>query len=234
MRLSLATAVILFVAERACLVGGTGRISPKHISDVSKAYHYQGHVEEKVRRDARVILNHALHHQRNVIPSPTEAGVAAEAVSPPSQSAASDQSDTWDKYTGAACQEALSKANDSLSNPSGMVACYNIRSFNNFNGTFRANLRLYRTSSPTGDWASLKSMNIRLQCKGASLSRSEPMNRRRDEKRDDEMLSWPPVRRATRQAITLRRSAPASPEKLQDINFDGKIHDEEVGNIKDS
>lgn len=232
MRLLLATTLILFVAERASLVQGLGRIAPKPIIDVSKPYRRRDSVDEQVRRDANVILNHALYHQRNVIPSPTDADVAAEVVSPPSESAASDQSSTWDKDTEAACTEALSKANDGSSNPSGLVACYNIRSFNNSNGTFQADLILYRTSPPTGDWASVTpgSMRVKLACKGASLNMSDPKNR----KRDDEIVFWPPLRRPTRQAITLRRSAPASPQKLQDLTFDGKVHADEMGNIKDT
>lgn len=223
---------MLFVAGRATLLGGSGRISPRHITDLSKAYRYQGHVEERVRRDADVILSHALHHQRNVIPSPTDADIAAEAVSPRSEPASSDTSSTWDKDAEAACTEALSKANDDSSNPSGIVACYNIRSFNNSNGTFQADLRLYQKSPPTGDWASVSSgsRKVKLECSGASLNLTRPKNR----KREDELLSWPPVRRATRQAITLRRSAPTLPQKLQDMSFDGKVHDDEMGNIKDA
>lgn len=230
MQLSFVTTVILFVAEQASLVHGLGRIAPKPIINVSKTYRHQGYVHEKVRRDAHVILNHALYHQRNVIPSPTDADVAAEAVSPPSESAVSDQSSTWDKDTEAACQEALSNANDGPSNPSGMVACYNIRSFNDSNGIFQADLRLYQKSPPTGDWGSMNpsSKNVKLQCNGASLTMNTPKNR----KRDDEMLSWPPVRRVIRQAITLRRSTSSSPEKLQGMTFDGKVHDDEMGNIK--
>lgn len=227
MRLSLATTVILFVAEQASLVQALDRISPQPIIDVSIAYRYQDSVEEKVQRDAHVILNHALYHQRNVIPSPTDTDVVAEVVSPPSESAASDPSSSWDKDTEAACTEALSKANDSPPNPSGMMACYNIRSFNNSNGTFQADLRLYRTSPPTGDWASLKSMSVMLLCQGASLTMNQPNNK----KREDEILSWPPVRRATRHGITLIRSAPASPQKLKDMTFDGKLHDDEMGNM---
>ncbi|MCJ1463142.1 hypothetical protein MMC07_001747 [Pseudocyphellaria aurata] len=228
MRLLLATTLLLFITEQANLVQGLSYLSPKPIIDISHAYRQQGYVEEKIRRDARIILNHALNHQRDIIPSPTEADVAVDVVSPPSKSAESDQSSTWDKDTEAACREALSKTKNSPSNPSGMVACYNIRSFNNTTGTFQSDLRLYRTSAPTGDWASLnsRSMSIKLSCSGASISMRQSSHRKRDE-----MLSWPPVRRATRQAVTLRRSTPASPQMLQDLTFDGKVHDE-MGNIK--
>lgn len=227
MRLSLATTVILFVAEQARLVQGLDLISPQPIIDISKVYRYQDSVEEKIHREAHVIVNHALYQQRNVIPSPTDTDVVASVVSPPSESAASDQSSTWDKDTEAACTEALSKANGGPPNPSGMVACYNIRSFNNSNGIFQADLRLYRTSPPTGDWATLKSMSVGLLCQGASLTMNNPNNK----KREDEMLSWPPVRRATRHANTLIRSAPASPQKLKDMTFDGKLHDDEMGKM---
>lgn len=232
MRLSLATTVILSAAEQASLVQGLGRISPKSIIDVSKPYRYQSRVEDIVRRDAHVILNHALYHQRNVIPSPTDADLAAEVVSPPSKSAASDQSSTWDKDTEAACKEALSKANDSPPNPTGVMACYNIRSFNNTAGTFQSELRLYRMSPPTGDWASMNpgSTSVTLACSGASLDMSKTKNR----KRADEMLSWPPVRKATRKALTLRQSDPPSPQKLEDMTFDGKVHDDQMGNMKNT
>lgn len=230
MRLSLAATLLLFITEQANLAQGLSQLLPKPIIDISHAYRKQGYVEEKVRRDARIILNHALNHQRNVIPSPTDADVAADVVSPPSKSAGSDQTSTWDKDTEAACREALLKANNGPSNPSGMVACYNIRSFNSSDGTFQSDLRLYRTSAPTGDWASLNSgsMSVKLLCSGASLS----MRRSSHRKRDDEMLSWPPVRRATRQAVTRRRSTPASPQMLQDLTFDGKVHDDEMGKMK--
>lgn len=229
MRLSLACTVILFIAEQITLVHSLGRILPKPILDVSRVYRHREYIDQKVRRDAHAILNHALYHQRDVIPSPSTTDVPAAATSPAANSQASDKPGDWNKETEAACLDALSKMSDTPPNDSGMAACYNIRYFNKSTGTFQADLRLYRMALPTGDWASLNSpgMSIRLSCSGASLAVGDS----KKAKRNGEMLSWPPIGRAARRAITLRRSPSPSPQKLQDLTIVGKVHDDQMGAI---
>ena len=229
MRLSLALTAILFLVEQLTLVHSLGRIIPEPIIDVSRVYRYREYIDQKVRQDAHAILNHALYHQRDVIPSSTPTDVPTADTSPAAALQASDGSGDWDKETEAACQGALSKLDDTPPNTSGMAACYNIRYFNKSTGTFQADLRLYRIALPTGDWASLNSpgMSIALSCSGASLA----VGNTKKGKRGDEMLSWPPMRRAARRAITLRRSPSPSPQKLQDLIMVGKVHDDQMGAI---
>lgn len=231
MRLSLASIAILFFAEQITSVHSLGRILPKPIIDVSKAYRHYEYIANKVNQDPHAILNHGLYHQRDVIPSATATDVPATASSPAVESPAPDKSGTWDKDTEAACRDAVAKMNTSPSNASGMTACYNIRYFNKSTGIFQADLRLYRMALPTGDWASVtaEGMSIGLSCPGASLAAGNANKG----KRGIELLSWSPIRKAASRTIALRRSTPPSPQKLQDLIIVGKIHDDQMGAIND-
>lgn len=67
--------------------------------------------------------------------------------------------ETWEAETNAACQSTLS-ALTRVSSPSGMSVCFNIPSLSTENGTFEADLRLYRVSPPRGSWADVDPRDV--------------------------------------------------------------------------
>lgn len=77
----------------------------------------------------------------------------------------------WDEQATKACTAALS-ALPVASNPSGTCVCYNLPLLNNITGTFKADLRLFRISAPTGDFAGIAPQDIEvgLTYRGASVS----------------------------------------------------------------
>jgi hypothetical protein len=81
----------------------------------------------------------------------------------------------WETQVNAACIEALSDLPEA-SNPSGTCVCYNLPAMNNVTGAFEADLRLYRISAPSGQFASIPPENIQvsLSYRGASVSPVSP------------------------------------------------------------
>lgn len=77
----------------------------------------------------------------------------------------------WDEQATVACTAALS-ALPEASNPSGTCICYNLPLLNNITGTFKADLRLFRISAPTGAFTGIAPQNIEvaLTYRGASVS----------------------------------------------------------------
>jgi hypothetical protein len=77
----------------------------------------------------------------------------------------------WDAETSAVCMEALSHL-DIASNPSGTCICYNLPSLDTSTGVFEADLRLFKISEPTGQFAGIPPQNIQvgLSYTGASVS----------------------------------------------------------------
>ncbi len=233
MRLRPAIIAILFIADQPTQVQSLVRYFPRAIVDLTKVYHHDGSVNQKIRRDADAILNHALYNQRDVIPPPTPVDPATAVTSPPTESASSDDPSTWENKTELTCRDALSKSKADSIDPSGMAACYNVRYFNNSTGVFQSELRFYRLSPPTGNWAALdsKGLSVGLSYKGASLGLGGNMNNR---KQDEGLVFGAPMRKAPRQTMSLRRKSDTfSPEKLQGLTFVGKIHDEQMGKSND-
>lgn len=229
MRPCLATAAILFFAEQASLAQGLQHIlPPSNIIDVSKVFGHSNSVEGKVRRDAHVMIRHALH-QRNAIPSPSSGSISQIIPDPPSLEDASGE-DTWSTNTEAACLKILGAVKSTAANPCGMTACYNIKFLNTTTGAFQTDLRLYRTSPATGDWTSAdsKSFSIGITCDGAPMAAGNT----KLGKRDDYLLSWPPIRRYAKANSHPKRAA--TPLKLlQQITFYGQVKEDLMGNIND-
>lgn len=230
MQLSLAfTAIICFV-EHATLVQGVRRIVPKDILDISRAYHHSSSVDINLRRDAHNIVDHALHQERNVV-RPSDAAFPSSKISSRAIAAATEEKNTWNSTTEAACLKALKATETNTKNLAGLAGCYNIKYFNSSSGVFQADLRLYRTAPASGDWstADSQSYQISLSCDGASVATDSA----RLIKRQDEMLSWPPVRRSTLAKTYFRRSATAPPKMVQQMNFAGMINETLMGKIND-
>ncbi len=131
-----------------------------------------------------------------------------------------DPNAVWNNQTDMACMQTLTAMNGSASNPTGVAACYNIRTFDSTTGAFQVDLRLYRICPSAGDWATLKTqaVNVGLSYGGASVAAGS-MN---SVKRDRQTLSWAPVKRDT---------AATPPHMLEDLAFVGKIHDDQMAGI---
>ncbi|RFU30241.1 hypothetical protein B7463_g6085, partial [Scytalidium lignicola] len=84
----------------------------------------------------------------------------------------SDNLADWDAGTMTACMASLGSLNGVASNPSGMAACYNIPYLDNSTGVFKADLRLFTISPPTGTFANIASQNVQVAMSydGATVS----------------------------------------------------------------
>ncbi|KAI1332376.1 hypothetical protein F5Y16DRAFT_176355 [Xylariaceae sp. FL0255] len=61
----------------------------------------------------------------------------------------------WDTETAAACKSSLSGLSGA-SNPSGIAMCYNLAQLDTTTGAFKADMRLYQVSTPSGNWAGIE------------------------------------------------------------------------------
>ena len=209
---SLAPVVLILVAYQTQLALGLrlSRIVPKAEIDVSQDYRHTNYIDQRIRQDAHNILNHELYHLRNVERSPAgpaASGTQQKAAAPASQDAAPTMPDP-----APACMKALMAMNGNASNPSGMAVCYNVLMMDNTTGVFQADVRLYKISSPTGDWSTLdmSKVSTSLSYLGASVSREK-------QKRDEQKLFDD-----TAEAIEKR--AATTPQSVQNNSFIGKAH----------
>jgi len=122
----------------------------------------------------------------------------------------------WDMQTTAACTTSLEALGGQASNPSGMAVCYNLPFLDNSTGVFKADLRLYMISSPTGDFANIASQNVQvgLSYNGATVS---AVNASTLQARGDavSLISWP-------RGIDKRQTA--VPTMAQSYAFVGQIN----------
>ncbi|KAK3986004.1 hypothetical protein QBC44DRAFT_145207 [Cladorrhinum sp. PSN332] len=79
--------------------------------------------------------------------------------------------DAWNEQANKACREAL-EAIQTATNPSGACVCYNLPALNNATGAFRADLRLFQLSQPSGDFSGIPQdkIEVGLTYQGASVS----------------------------------------------------------------
>lgn len=205
------------------------RVIPRIPVDYS-LMHHDAYVAHKHGRRAHPVFNHEAYHQRNVLPTSIVAEPSATAIALPANSPNVKAATSWDTQTEAACVKSLATMNGQASNPSGMAVCYNVRSFNSTSGAFQADLRLYRIAPPDKVWDSLKTqgVNVGLSYNGASVA---PSNANKV-KRDDEILSWPPIKSNKIGTLRLRRAA-SLPTKLQDMSFVGKVNSNVLPQMKD-
>lgn len=221
MQLSIASLAILFLVERVGLSQAGNLLSWRRIADASWPYLSEGYIESRTQQDAHAIVNRNLHLERDVNPSSTLAAFNVKASAIPSAAAAAaDETNLWNKATEAACLKALSDRKDTTADPSGIAACYNIKSFDNTTGVFQADLRLYQTSPATGTWSTMKLDGVTLSCKGGQMGAGKLPTR----KRDDTFEPWSHISRLR----VFRRSTPSPPKMLQQMDFYGKIRDDLV------
>ncbi|MCJ1339793.1 hypothetical protein MMC09_005085 [Bachmanniomyces sp. S44760] len=114
---------------------------------------------------------------------------------------------------------ALAKLNGVASNPAGVAACYNIPSYDNVTGAFQADLRLYQISPPASSWATLihQGVSVGLTFPNGTMAAQQSS---KIIKRDDSMLSWPPIRHIVGRKIVERAS---SPQLLSNMTLAGQV-----------
>ena len=126
-------------------------------SDTVPVLGHSGWIDSRVRTRADIVLNHADYKVRNVDTTGLQ-GKAVVSASPSETAATTTPFPTMspiDNATHAACVSSLMSLNGQAASATGISVCYNIAYFNNSTGTFEADVRLYRVSPPTGEWASL-------------------------------------------------------------------------------
>ncbi|MCJ1439288.1 hypothetical protein MMC27_008680 [Xylographa pallens] len=197
----------------------SAKISRRSLSDVATVFGHAAYNNNRVRRKADVILNHAAYIQSRQDTSgspPSAASVSSSAAIAASTDSTSSDAMPANNGTDSACIQALGSLNGQTPNPSGMAICYNVLQFDNTTGSFQSTLGLYQISQPTGDWASVNqsSINVGLTYPGATVSTSDNSMMKRNE-----MLSWPPVRR------TLKLLQRDTPMILSDMGFSGEVDD---------
>lgn len=132
-----------------------------------------------------------------------------------------DKSANWDDETEAACSTALITLHGVATNPSGIAACYNIESLDNFTGIFEVDLRLYRISAPADGWLKLdpSSVGVGLSYMNATVSATKS----KKAKREDRTLPWFPAQRDEAADIYIRRSTGVPPRRLGFMTFAGTV-----------
>ena len=125
---------------------------------------------------------------------------------------------TWDNQTDVACVAALGTLNGVASNPSGLAACYNIRSYDNLTGMFQADLRLFQISAPAENWTHLEpsSETLDVEYAAAEIIKSKNMEKR------DSYLVVHPAEMVKSESLD-KRSVPIQPKMLQGMSFLGMI-----------
>jgi flagellar basal body rod protein FlgF len=91
----------------------------------------------------------------------------------------------WNAEAHTACMNAMDMLNGNSSNPTGLVACYNLPYLDQTNGTFEAELRIFNVSMPTGQWVGVTTsqMTVALSFQGATIQPSNglvPVKRNMD------------------------------------------------------
>ena len=117
----------------------------------------------------------------------------------------------WEEATNNACSSRLAKPIGLAVNPSGILPCYNVRTLNSYTGVFSAELRLYRLTPASGDWAQLRNdgVTIGMAYQDATVTRQGTVG-----KRD-----------VTESRQHYRRADTAAPQLLQTLPFLGQVND---------
>ncbi|KAL9027640.1 MAG: hypothetical protein Q9196_003868 [Gyalolechia fulgens] len=210
------------------------RVVPNEPVDYSLMRHHR-YLIRKTAREAHAIVNHEAYRQRSVVrsspaESPTSAPIDPPAASPQA-AAIRTSSNTWLNQTSAACVESLTVLNGKASNPSGLAACYNVKSWNSSTGVFDADLQLYRIAAATGDWVTLmtRAVNVGLSYSGATVAPSGG-----NQKRSEELPSRTLADSHILERSAVRRAAVAAPSLVQDMTFVGKVNKDLMGQVKNT
>lgn len=145
----------------------------------------------------------------------------------PATTAATNTSD-WNTQTEAACIQALDLLNGQATNPSGLAVCYNLPYADNSTGVFKADLRLYNVSAPTGTFANIPSQDVQvgLSYEGAT---AQLVNMSTIMARSDgtSLISWP--RAISKRQSTTNTTTGGTLTLLQTYAFVGQMNQEYVG-----
>lgn len=145
----------------------------------------------------------------------------------PVTTAATSMSD-WNTQTEAACSQALDLLDVQNTDPSGLAVCYNLPYVDNSTGVFKADLRLYNVSAPTGAFANIPSQDVQVGLNYAEatvsvVNMSTLMSR--SESEGTSLISWP-------RAIQKRQSTNSTGRRLnlvQSYAFVGQMNKEYIG-----
>lgn len=121
---------------------------------------------------------------------------------------------SWKEATNSACSSRLAKPPGLAVNPSGILPCYNVRTLNSYTGVFSAELRLYRLTPASGDWAQLRNdgVTIGMAYQDATVTRQGTVG-----KRD-----------VTESRQHDKRADTAAPQLLQTLPFVGQVNDASI------
>jgi hypothetical protein len=126
----------------------------------------------------------------------------------------------WDTETQNSCILTLEALNGVATNPSGFAVCYNLPRLDNTTGVFQADLRLFKISEPTGDFANIPTQNVQVSLSyiGATVSavNMSSVNRRDTNPDETSLISWP-------RGLDKRQNA-AEPQLIQAYAFVGQIN----------
>ena len=175
--------------------------------------HHNVPLDSKLHHRLNTVLHRKNGHFRRDTPSSN-----APSTSTTSQNN-TDGTNSWNGQVETACMTALAKLNGVASNPAGVAACYNIPSYDNVTGAFQADLRLYQISPPASSWATLihQGVSVGLTFPNGTMAAQQSS---KIIKRDDSMLSWPPIRHIVGRKIVERAS---SPQLLSNMTLAGQV-----------
>ncbi|KAF7860367.1 hypothetical protein EAF04_008494 [Stromatinia cepivora] len=151
----------------------------------------------------------------------------------PATTAATNISD-WNTQTEAACTQALGLLKAQDTNPSGLAVCYNLPYADNTTGVFKADLRLYNVSAPTGAFANIPSQEVQvaLSYEGATVSaiNMSALMARSDD--GTSLISWP--RKISKRQSISDTSTGRAFTLVQSYAFIGQMNKEYIGMDMDS
>ncbi|CAD6448792.1 61dbb50b-23a6-4cd3-bfad-92a31efaafa2 [Sclerotinia trifoliorum] len=150
----------------------------------------------------------------------------------PAPAAATNMSD-WNTQTEVACGQALDLLNAQNTNPSGLAVCYNLPYVDNTTGVFKADLRLYNVSAPTGAFANIPSQKVEvaLSYEGATVS-AVNMSTLMARSDGTSLISWP--REISKRQSTPGNSTGKTFSLVQSYAFIGQMNKEYIGLDMDS
>ena len=138
------------------------------------------------------------------MPTPTLA-LAATATAAPLLANGSIDTTQWNTEATTACMNAIDMLNGNSSNPTGLVACFNVPYLDQTNGTFEAEVRIFNVSIPTGQWVGVTTsqMTVGLNFQDATIQASDSLVKR-------DMDSQPLLRRQMTTTSSMMASATSS------------------------
>ena len=116
--------------------------------------------DEVLRREAWQVVDPEIGRRQATSATSTATGAAATSTSSSSDTL-NFNTPEWNQQTIAACTKAISSVKQAT-NPSGMVACYNLPFLNNKTGVFAADLRLYQLTTMSGAFTGVQANQISL------------------------------------------------------------------------